>query len=71
VSPHTPEAERDCKQEHAAREQDDVLARDRQQVIEPGAAEGLLVAVGQAAVVSEQYSFDERATFSGQAGRRQ
>jgi hypothetical protein len=68
VSPHTADAERHRERKHAAGQQHHVLARDGQQVVQPRTAERLLRPIGQAAVVSEQHPFDERAPFSREPG---
>ena len=54
--------------ERAARDQDDVLAGDGEQVVEPRAPEARLEAVAQPRVVAENDAFEDRAPFSRQAG---
>ena len=54
VTPGPADPEHDGEREHPAREQHDVLARDRQQVIEARAPKRLFGLVGQPSVVAEQ-----------------
>ena len=69
MSPGTADPEHDGECQHPACEQHDVLARDREQVIEARAPKRLLGPIGQPSVVAEQHAFDERAPFSRQPGR--
>ena len=63
-------AEQDAEAQHAAREEDDVLSRDRQQVVEPRPPEARLERGREPVVVPEQHAFEDRAPFSRETGRR-
>ena len=55
------------EQQRAARDEHDVLPRDREQVVEPGRPEALPQVVREALVLAEDHAFHDGAPYSGQA----
>ena len=61
-------AEQPGEHEHAPCDQDHVLSRDREQVVEPRSAEVLPQVVGERLVVAEDDPFEDRAPLSRETG---
>jgi len=69
VPRHAGRPEEQPEPEHAAGEQDDVLARDRQEVVEARPSEARLQRGREPVVITEEHSFEDGAPFSRKTGR--